>query len=189
MDWKPERAVKAKVRDFQRKIKQKKAWLLKHTNGRTLCVGLQMATSSRLLVKQWVFSPGGIGCYLVPGFTPSTTQIVHKSIISKEVCRVFVLRCQSASHFTYPVSFHRVHLWHTVYTIIQVTFILSYTHTLIHSCVHNIYTTSIHTWLHQSPRVLFGCILSVQSSINHFKWQVPTNEHLEPSQKYHPQYV
>ena len=56
MDWKPERAVQAKVRDFQNKRKNKtKAWLLRRANGETLCVGLQMVTSSRLWVNNGLY--------------------------------------------------------------------------------------------------------------------------------------
>ena len=118
-----------------------------------LCADLQMVTSSRLLVNNELYPKEASVCYLVSGFTPSTARFVHNSIIFKEVCRVFVLRCQSASHFTCCVLSHRVRLSHTVYTVIQVTFINSYIHTsihsyikpfhiFIHSCIHNIDTTS-----------------------------------------------
>ena len=63
-------------------------------------------------------------------------QFVHDNTISKEVCRVFVSRCQSASHLTCHVSSHRVHLSHTVYAVIQVTFIHPCIHTSILSCIH-----------------------------------------------------
>jgi len=114
-----------------------------------------MTTSSRLLVKQWIFSQGGISCHLVPGFTPSTARFVHNNIISKEVCRVFVLRCQSTSHLTCLVSFHRVpriiynytiiQSYKVVHTSIQVTFIRTYIHTLILSRIHTLmHTQHIH---------------------------------------------
>jgi len=59
-------------------------------------------------------------------------------------------------HLTCLVSSHQVHLSHTVYTIIQITFIHPYIHTSIfsyihiytHSCVHNICTISVHRWFH-----------------------------------------
>ena len=115
---------------------------MKHADGSTLCAGLQMATSSRLLVKQWAFSPRGISCYLVPGFTPPTAQFVHNNIISKEVCRVFVLRCQSASHPTYLVSFHRVacHI-----QFIQSYKLHPYIHAFIQSYIHTLILSHIHT--------------------------------------------
>jgi hypothetical protein len=123
---------------------------LKHARGKALCVGLQMATSSRLLVKQWAPSPRGISCYLVSGFTPSTARFVHNNITSREVSRVFVLRCQSASHPTYLVSFHRVacHIQfiqsYKLHPYIH-AFIQSYIHTLILSRIHTfIYTQHIH---------------------------------------------
>jgi len=60
----------------------------------------------RALDQQWVLSPRDISCYLVPGFTPSAARFVHNNIISKEVCRVFVPRCQSTSHLTCCVLSH-----------------------------------------------------------------------------------
>ena len=50
VDWKPAGAILEKVRDFQKNKKQK-TWLLKHVEGRTLCAGLKMATSSKLLIN------------------------------------------------------------------------------------------------------------------------------------------
>jgi len=66
------------------------------------------------LGRQCALSLGDISCYLKPGFTLSMPQFLHNNIISKEVCRVFVLRCQSTSHFTCSVSFHRVHLSYAI---------------------------------------------------------------------------
>ena len=103
VDWKPERAIQAKVRDFQNKDKKNM------TAEARQYVGLQTAASSRLLGQQWALSPKDISCYLVPGFTPSAVQFIHNNIIAKEVCRVFVLQCHSASYLTCFVSFHRVH--------------------------------------------------------------------------------
>jgi len=98
--------------------------------------------------QQWAFSPRGISRYLMPGFTPSTAQFAHNNIISKEVYRVFVLRCQSTSHLTCLVSSHRVHLLHRIHTVIQLysrtsfTTIHSYINTLTHS-----YTTYINSYM------------------------------------------
>ena len=127
MDWKPERAIQAKVRDFQNKIKQKgmtaeaRQWrntLRWSTNGNFF----------QTLGQQWASSPRDIGCYLIPGFTPSTARFVHNNIICKEVCRVFVLRWQSTSHLTYCVLSHWVHFSYTIHIVIQVT--------SIHSCIN-----------------------------------------------------
>jgi hypothetical protein len=47
------------------------------------------------------------------------------------------------------VSSHGVHLSHTVYTVVQVTFICSYVHTSILSHIHTQHIHHIiHTWLH-----------------------------------------
>jgi len=48
VDWKPEGAIQAKVRDFHKQKQKQKKRLLKHVEGRTLCSHLQMATSPRL---------------------------------------------------------------------------------------------------------------------------------------------
>jgi len=144
VDWKPEKAVQAKVRDFQRKIKQK-AWLLKHTNRGILCVGLHMVTSSRLLVEQWIFSPGGISSYLIPDFTPSAARFIPNDTISKGVCRVLVLRCRSTSQLTCLVSFHQSYTVILSYSPTSCTFIQSYVRTsYIHTFIHSYNHTFIH---------------------------------------------
>jgi len=101
-------------------------------------------------------------------------RFVHDNTISKEVCLVFVLRCQYASHLTCHVSSHRVHLSRTVYAVIQVTFMHSnintsihqYFHVFINSCIHNIYTTSfIHDCIsHQESCLVVSLQFVPQSS-------------------------
>jgi len=85
--------------------------------------------------QQWALSPKDISCYLVLGFTPFAVQFIHKNIISKEVCQVFVLQCRSTFHLTYFVSFHRVHLsYATIQSYGHLQFIQSYkSHSFIHS--------------------------------------------------------
>jgi len=102
------------------------------------------------LSQQWAFSPRDISCYLIPGFTSSAARLVHNNTISKEVCRVFVLRCHFASHLTCFVSFRRVHLSNAIiqsYNHLQFvhsykscSFIQLYIHTLILSHIYA-YTT------------------------------------------------
>jgi len=98
------------------------------------------------LGQQWTLPPRDISYYLTPGSTSSTARFVHNNIISKEVCRVFVLRCHSASHLTCFVSFRRVHL---SYAIIQ-----SYNHLQFiqsnksHSSMHSSNYTFIHEYFH-----------------------------------------
>jgi len=124
------------------------------------------------------FLPGDIHRYLMSGFTPSTTKFIHNNIISEEVCRVFVLRCQFASHLTCLVSFHQISsIIYNQYS--HMSYIHTSIHQYFHICIHNICTISIHTWLHQTPKVLFDSIPSVQSSFHHYdKRQVLTNEQL-----------
>ena len=130
-----------------------------------------MATSPRPSIDNELASPRGIGYHRVSGFVPSMTWSVHNNINSNEVCRVLVLRCQSPSNYTCPVLFHRVtcHMqftWSFIHACIHASK-HQYFHTFTHSSVHNahIHTISIHTWLHQSPKVWSGHISSNQSSI------------------------
>jgi len=132
------------------------------------------------LGQQWALSPRDISCYLIPGFTPSTARFVHNNIISKDVCRVFVLRCQSASHLTCFVSFRQVHL---SYAIIQSYKSHSFIHSIIHSYIKSMHTQHIHDinsyMVASVTQILFGRISSNQSLlIIVSKLQVPTNEQL-----------
>jgi len=86
---------------------------------RTPCVSPKMAT----------FSSRFFG--LIKGFIPRKCLFSHKVLpcvglypVYGSICRVFVLRCQSASHLTYSVLFHR----DIVYTVIQ---ICTFIHTFI----------------------------------------------------------
>jgi len=101
-------------------------------------------------------------------------RFVHDNINSKEVCRVFILRRQSASNLMCLVLVHRV----TCHMQFIRSFIHSYVHAFMHlhintfiylhtqACTMRIYThVSIHTWLHRPPRVLSARISSIQSSI------------------------
>jgi len=129
---------------------------------------------SQTFNRQWAIFPKGIGRHRVLGFVPPMARLVHDNINSKEVCRVFVLRCLSASNLTCPVLFHQA----TCHVQLIWSFKShSYIHTFMHSCIHtsilsytrtfkrtqrtHTHTISIHTWLHQSPRVLFGHISSI----------------------------
>jgi len=107
VDWKPERAIQAKVRDFQNK--DKKSMTAEARQWRNTLRWSTNGDFFQTFGQQCALSPRDISCYLVPGFTPSAARFIHNNIISKEVCRVFVLQCHSASHFTCFVSFHRVH--------------------------------------------------------------------------------
>jgi len=114
--------------------------------------------------QQWALSPRDISCYLVPGSTPSAALFIHNNIISKEVCRVFVLQCQSTSHLTCfclvsssssIICNYTVIQSSTVHTVIQITFIHTfiqlYIRTLILSHI-NAYTT------YKQYQSIHGCI-------------------------------
>jgi len=149
VDWKPERAVQAKVRDFQNKRKNKTKSMTAEARqwGNTL----RRSTSGNFfqtLSQQWALSPRDISCYLIPGFAPSAARLVHNNIISKEdlpsVCTAMSLRLPSymfclVSSSSPVICNYTVVQSSTVYTVKQVTFIHSFIHTIIHSCM-NIFT-------------------------------------------------
>jgi len=156
VDWKPERAVQAKVKDFQNKWKIKqKAWLLRRAKGGTLCVGLPMATSSRLCVNNGLY-PQETSVATLYRVLPCQRLDLFTIISSpRKICRVFVLRCHSASHLTCFVSFHQVHLSYAIiqsYNHLQFiqsnkspSFIHSYNYTFIHEYFHTLmHTQHIH---------------------------------------------
>jgi hypothetical protein len=131
----------------------------------TLCAGLQMAISSRLVVNN--------------GFSPYEALIVtlcwvlHRQrldlfkIVSSPRKFAECLYCDASSPPILPVLSGSIKFTCHV-QFIQSYKLHSYIHTIIHSYI-NIFTyshtISIHRWLHQSPKVLLGRILSSQSSI------------------------
>ena len=184
MDWKLERAVQEKVRDFH---KQKR--LLKHAEGRTLYAHLQMVTSPRLLIDNEL-SPQGASAATVcqtsyhqwPDlFTITSTPwkfaeclycVVNPSPI------LHVLFCPIESLVICSLYGRSSHIHAFMHPHIN-TFIYSH----IQACTTRTYTPiSIYTWLHQSPRVWFGHITSIQPSIYFClssKWQVLHNRQLK----------
>jgi hypothetical protein len=155
VDWKPERAVQAKVRDFQKK---KKTWLLKHARGKALCVGLQMTTSSRFF-------------WLTMGFIPRRHLLlpcawfftVNSAIVSSSRKFAECWYCDVNPPPILPVLSRFIEL-PVIYSLYSHTshihtFIRSYTNTFTHlyihalSFTHNISTTSF----------IHGCISHPQS--------------------------
>jgi len=145
VDWKPERAVQAKVRDFQNKRKNKTKSMT--AEARQWRNTLRWSTNGdffQTLSRQWALSPRDISCYLIPGFAPSTARLVHNNIISKEdlpsVCTAMSL-CFPSYMFCLVSSSSPVICSYTlvqssiVYTVRQVTFI----HTIIRPYM-NIFT-------------------------------------------------
>ena len=150
MDWKPERAVQAKVRDFQnkRKIKQK-AWLLKLANGGTLCAGLQMVTSSRLWLNNELY-PQKTSVATLYQVLPRQ-RLDWFTIIPSPRMFVECLYCDVSPPPILPVLSRFIefacHLQsiqsYKSHSFIQITFIHtiihSYINTFTHLCMHNIY--------------------------------------------------
>jgi len=189
MDWKPERAVQAKIRDFKKTQKQKQKNMTTEACRRknTWC-RFTNADFFQTFDRQWAISPRGISCYLVLGFTPSTARFVRDNIISKEVCRVFKLQCRSTSYLTSLVSPRRVHLSHTIYE--QSYKLHSYIHTFIHQYFHMFIYAHIHAYTtytqHQSthgcishPKFWSAASFRFNSYLSYFKWLVLTNGQLE----------
>jgi len=166
VDWKSERAIQAKVRDFSKTKEKTKNMTAEAYQWRNTLRWSTNGDFFQALDQQWALSPRDISCYLVSGFTLSAARFVHNNVISKEVCRVFVLRYHSASHLTCFVSFHRVHLSYAIiqsYRPLQSTqsykshsFIQLYIHTLILSRI-NAYTT------HTQYQFIHGCISHLES--------------------------
>jgi len=141
-----------------------------------------MATSSRLLTHKWRllpdfwstmgFTPRRHRSVPCTGFTPSVARFIHNNIISKEVCRVFVLWCHSASHLTCFISFHRVHLSYAImqsysHTVIQVTFI----HTFIQLYIHTSILSHVHTQhIHNINSYKFALVVQNIVSIVSFQF-------------------
>jgi hypothetical protein len=123
-------------------------------------------------------------------YTINGSILFHNSIISKEVCRVFVLRCQSTSHLTYLVSFHRVtchiqfiqscKLHNHIFTHSYIhTFTHSYVHTLILSHIHTQHIHNINSYMVASVTQSFMWSYPFVSVLNCFKLPVLNNRPLE----------
>jgi hypothetical protein len=102
--------------------------------GKALRAGLQMATSSRLLVKQWVCSPGGISCYLVPNLPHQQLNLF--TIISSSRKFAECLYCDVSPPPILPIlsRFIKSLVIYSGYSRTSYihTFMHSYNHTFIH---------------------------------------------------------
>jgi len=96
---------------------------------------------SQTFDRQWVVSPRGISCHLVPGFTPSMARFVHNNINFKEFseclyCAVspppilHVLSRSIESPVTYSLYDRSSHI-----------------HTFMHSCIRTLILSCIHTFM------------------------------------------
>ena len=133
-----------------------------------------MVTSSRLLVEQWIFSPGGISSYLIPDFTPSAARFIPNDTISKGVCRVLVLRCRSTSQLTCLVSFHQSYTVILSYSPTSCTFIQSYVRTsYIHTFIHSYNHTFIHEYFHIFIHIIYTTFIHGCSVTQSLVWSYP----------------
>jgi len=118
-----------------------------------------------------------------PGFIPPMARFVHDNINSEEICRVFVLRCQSASNLTHPVLFHRVtcHM-HFIWSFKSQSYIHTFMHPQINTFIYShiqAYTTHTytHTYTHHVNSHMIAWVTQslvqsylINSVINSFKW-------------------
>jgi len=174
VDWNPERAVQAKVRDFQNKRKNKTKGMT--AEARQWKNTLRWSTNGdffQTLSQQWALSPRDTSCYLIPGFTPSAARLVHNNISKEDlpsVCTAMSLRLPSymfclVSSSSPVICNYTVVQSSTVYTVKQVTFIHSFIQLYIHTWIFshsNAYTS------YTQYQFIHGCIgyhLHVRSQV------------------------
>jgi hypothetical protein len=144
LDWTPERAVQAKIWDFQKKRKKiMQKWLLKHTSGRALCAGLQMATASKLLINNGLYPQGH---QLLPcvGLHPINGSFLF-TIISFSMNFAECLYCDVSPFPILPILSHFIKspVIYSLYSHVSCTITYSHIHTFIYSYIY----TFIHSYL------------------------------------------
>ena len=148
VDWKPERAVQAKIRGKQKEynpggLKTRKGGPGKSRDYKIKKIKKSMTIEAcpweSTLVRfaigdfcldfdNWAVSPRS--AYFISGSTLTMIWFLSSdTIISNEVCRVFVLRCRSNSRLTRPILSHLQSYNHK-----------SFIHTFMHIHIHA-YTT------------------------------------------------
>ena len=110
--------------------------------GFTPSVGLNMDFTSSV-VWIWVLPHRWFVWWTLPirglfeGIYPDSVGLISSNVIPKEDCRVFILRCKSASHLTCPVlSVSHVIYSHTSHTGFMHIFIHSFIHIYMHINIH-----------------------------------------------------
>jgi len=184
MDWKPERAVQAKNRDFQKEKNQKnkkKTRLLNHVEGRTLCAGLQMATPSRPSINNEL-SPQEAS-------VATLYQVLHRqwpdlfTIVPSPRKFVECLYCNVSPPPILPVLSRLVE---SIYHIQYIYNHTSYIHTFVHPCINTFICSYIHTFmrtkhiyiinLHMvalvTPKSWSASSFRFNSYLSCFKWSV-----------------
>jgi len=111
------------------------AWLRSVSPSGGMIIGLSPISGlfERLYPNNDLFE----GIYPVGGLYPDNVWLISSNVIPKEDCRVFVLRCQSASHHTCPVLSVSLFIYiHTSQT--------GFMHIFIHSFIHIYMYINIH---------------------------------------------
>jgi len=138
------------------------------------------------IYKWWLL----LDFWLNNGFSPQEASVANDTI-SKEACRVLVLRCRSTSQLTCLVSFHRVSSVIYSYTVVQSyklyiytiicsyklhpyihTFIQPYIHALIFSHIHTHHIHNINSYMVASVTQSLVCSYPLSSVLTHHcvKW-------------------
>jgi len=165
--------------------------LLRRANGETLYVGLQIETSSRLLVNNglypqktsdatwyWVLPHLQLGLFTKTSSPRKFAECLYYNVGLPPILHIlsrfieFIRHMQLYSRTVIYSSYsHTNHIHSYILTIMH-----SYINTFAHQCIHNIYMISIPTWLRQSPKscsivsLQFGLYLSsCHAPISH-KW-------------------
>jgi len=148
VDWKPERAIQAKVRDSKKKEEEKEKYTQKKSND------YLKGEFERYLgsVQKWrLFAKlRSIGLYpavfWLKGFIP--TMFVSSPVILSPFKVTKYLYCDAGPLFDLPMF---------ASIVLPLYCHLSFIH--IHSCIHNMHTDIIHAWLHCQS--YFNCTESV----------------------------
>ena len=153
MDWKPERAIQAKVRDFKEKRKGKvytkeKQWLFEGWIWKVPRLSSEMATSAMYLVHLKGLTPTE---FWLKGFTPTAFETSPVILFPLKVTKC--LYCDARPLLDLPMF---------VSTVLSLYCHMSLIH--IHSCIHSMHTNIIHTWLHYYPVSYFKRTLKRMSS-------------------------
>jgi len=174
VDWKPVRAVQAKVRDSKERTKSKKEhdyW------------SVPTRKYSGSIYKWWLLPDFGL-----MGFIPKKCllhhQLIHHTGIYPDNGLIHLQWYYPQGRLMSVGAAMSVHLPSDLSNLISSSYIQSYKsyiHTLIyfiHSCIHNIYTTSFrHDCINHQESCLAISLLFV--SHQHFKWQIPKTNSLK----------
>ena len=136
VDWKLERATQAKVRDFfQNKDNKTKSMTAEARQCRNTLRWSTNGDFFQTFGSTMGFVPKRHQLLPSTGFYPVCSPIYSQKHHLQGSLPMFVLQCRSTSHLTYFVSFHRVHpSYATIQSSSHLQFVQSYkSHSFMHS--------------------------------------------------------